>query len=62
MSHGVFQSPQCIPFSPTAAGEILTDKDRIGKYLVQDSKKVEREEQLRGGMSTQEGKKKTPKG
>lgn len=48
-SHRVFQ---CIPLIPTASGKILTDKDRIGK----------REEQGRGGMSTQEGEKNTMKG
>lgn len=53
-SHGVFQSPQCIPLVPT--GEILTDKDRIGKYFVQDSQGG------KGGArkgSRQEGRKKS---
>lgn len=58
MSHEV--CPQCIPLIPTATGNILTDKDRIGKYFVQDSQKVEREEGKGWDVNTGGGKK-TPR-
>lgn len=53
---GYFKA-KCIFLNPIAASKILTDKDRIGKYFVQDWQKLKREEQGRGRMLAQEGKK-----
>lgn len=57
MSHWVPQNPQCMQCIPTAAGKMLTDRDRIGKHFVQDPQQAEREGQERVGCERKRGKK-----